>query len=139
HDQCPKNITVTPIVEKSNDGFQTVVNRRKNGKTGFNNNSTNRNGVKIGGQSVKPTLKYVPKASVSVLQTRASNVVATSKTSSCNAPTISKIQPSKASDLPSSANGSFKVKNGGTKVTPPYGSSSIPISNSYALLEEDCC
>ncbi|GJW02765.1 hypothetical protein Tco_1561621 [Tanacetum coccineum] len=37
HDQCPKNITITPIVEESNDGFQTVVNKRKNGKTGSNN------------------------------------------------------------------------------------------------------
>nr|GEW24376.1 hypothetical protein [Tanacetum cinerariifolium] len=47
------------------------------------------------------------------------------------------IQPSKASDLPSSLSGRFKEKNGGTKVTPPYGSSSIPISKSYALLEEE--
>ncbi|GKC82943.1 zinc knuckle CX2CX4HX4C containing protein [Tanacetum coccineum] len=46
HDQCPKNVTVIPITEKmNNDGFQTVVNNRKNGKNGPVN--TNCNGVNV--------------------------------------------------------------------------------------------
>ncbi|GJX43286.1 hypothetical protein Tco_0259962 [Tanacetum coccineum] len=110
-------------------------------KIGYNNNSTNRNGVKIGGQSVKPNFKYVPKASVCVPQSGASKVVNTSKTVSFNAPTILKSHPSKASGLPSSSSGSLNGKNGGTnakeKATSPYNSSNIPVSNLYALLDEE--
>nr|GEW69702.1 hypothetical protein [Tanacetum cinerariifolium] len=43
------------------DYFQTAVNKRKNGKSGSNENSTNRSG-KFRKQSVKPNVKYVPKA-----------------------------------------------------------------------------
>ncbi|GKE35638.1 hypothetical protein Tco_1454960 [Tanacetum coccineum] len=57
-------ITVTHIVDKSNDGFQMAVYKKKNGKTG----------VKIGGQSVKPNVKYVSKVVVGVPKTGASNV-----------------------------------------------------------------
>ncbi|GJZ44367.1 hypothetical protein Tco_0591622 [Tanacetum coccineum] len=89
------NITVFPIVEKSNDGFQTVVNRNKNGKTGSNSNSTNHNGVKISGQSVKSNVKYVPKVAVSVAKTGASNVVNTSKFVTSHAPSIPKNKPPK--------------------------------------------
>ncbi|GJZ31362.1 zinc knuckle CX2CX4HX4C containing protein [Tanacetum coccineum] len=35
YDQCPKNVTVIPTIDKmNNDGFQTVVDQRKSGKTG---------------------------------------------------------------------------------------------------------
>ncbi|GKC91475.1 zinc knuckle CX2CX4HX4C containing protein [Tanacetum coccineum] len=33
NDQCPKNATTIPTV-MNNDGFQTVVNKKKSGKTG---------------------------------------------------------------------------------------------------------
>ncbi|GJX04382.1 zinc knuckle CX2CX4HX4C containing protein, partial [Tanacetum coccineum] len=53
YDTCPKNVNVTdPSVEKHDDGFQTVVNKRS-GKNGPNSNPNNRNGVnggKVGGQ-----------------------------------------------------------------------------------------
>ncbi|GJZ06676.1 hypothetical protein Tco_0540469 [Tanacetum coccineum] len=119
HDQCPKTITVTPIVDKSNDGFQTVVNRKKNGKTC----------VKIGGQSVKPNVKYVPKAEVGVPKTGASNEVTTSKSGSPHAPTTRKNKPLKASVLPVSSSGSPNGKNG--------GNSNIPVSNPYDVLDEE--
>ncbi|GJU76622.1 zinc knuckle CX2CX4HX4C containing protein [Tanacetum coccineum] len=128
HEQCPKNITSTPIVDESHDGCQAMVNKRNNGKTGSNSNSTNFNGVKIGVQSVKLNVKYVPKATVSVPKTRASNVVNTSKLGSSNAPT-SKNKPPKASVLPTSSSGSLNGKNGGTK-------SNIPVSNPYVVLDE---
>ncbi|GJV44868.1 zinc knuckle CX2CX4HX4C containing protein [Tanacetum coccineum] len=121
HDQCPKNITVTPtpIVDKYNDGFQMVANKRKNSKAGSNN------GVKFGGQSVKSNVKYVPKASSGIPKT------ITSK----------KNQPSKASELPSSSSGSQNGKNGGTyakeKATSLFDSFNTPVSNSYACLDEE--
>ncbi|GJY23017.1 zinc knuckle CX2CX4HX4C containing protein [Tanacetum coccineum] len=51
-DHCPKKVSITPIVdtpivEKTNDGFQTVRKKKKNGKSKSNN------GVQFGGQSVK--------------------------------------------------------------------------------------
>ncbi|GJR45352.1 hypothetical protein Tco_1313455 [Tanacetum coccineum] len=79
----------------SSDGFQTTINKRKNGKSGSNVNSTNRSG-KFRKQSVKPNVKYVPKAPVSMSWTRTSILVNTSRSGSVNAPTTSKNQPSKA-------------------------------------------
>nr|GEV10958.1 zinc knuckle CX2CX4HX4C [Tanacetum cinerariifolium] len=104
HDQCPKNITVTPIVDKSNDGFQMVVNKEKNGKTGSSSNSNNRNGVKIGGQSVQSNVKYVSKVAVNVPKTRASK---------SQAPTIWKNMPPKASVLLAFSSGNPNDKNDG--------------------------
>nr|GEZ67338.1 hypothetical protein [Tanacetum cinerariifolium] len=121
HDQCPKNImdTPTPVVEKSNDGFQTVVNKKKNDKAGSNV------GVKFSGQSIKSNVKYMLKASSGISKT------VTSK----------KNQPSKASELPSSSSGSQNGKNGDPyakeNVTSPYDSSNILVSNPYACLNED--
>ncbi|GKA46520.1 hypothetical protein Tco_0739403, partial [Tanacetum coccineum] len=86
--------------------FLNGAYKRRNGKTGSNNNSTNRSGVKIGGQSVKPNFRYVPKASISVPQTGAPNVSNTSKPGLINALIISKNQPSKANDKPSSSSDS---------------------------------
>nr|GEY62600.1 hypothetical protein [Tanacetum cinerariifolium] len=47
---------------------------KKSGKTRYNGNSTNRSGVKIGGQSVKSNVNYVPKVVVSVPKMGVSNV-----------------------------------------------------------------
>ncbi|GKB03937.1 hypothetical protein Tco_0832080 [Tanacetum coccineum] len=89
------NIKVTHIVENSSNGLQTLVNKRKNGKSGSNVNSTKRSG-KFRGKSIKPNVKYKPKAPVSVSRMGTSNVVNTSRLGSINAPTTSKNQPSKA-------------------------------------------
>nr|GEZ78174.1 RNA-directed DNA polymerase, eukaryota, reverse transcriptase zinc-binding domain protein [Tanacetum cinerariifolium] len=121
HDQCLENImdTPTPIVEKSNDGFQMVVNKKKNDKAGSNI------GVKFSGQSVKSNVKYMPKASSGISKT------VTSK----------KNQPSKASESPLSSSGSQNGKNGDPyakeNVASPYDSSNILVSNPYACLNED--
>nr|GEW16748.1 zinc knuckle CX2CX4HX4C [Tanacetum cinerariifolium] len=48
--QCPKKIIVTPTVKKTNDGFQIVANKKKNGK------AKSTNGDKFGGQSVKQSV-----------------------------------------------------------------------------------
>nr|GEY12944.1 hypothetical protein [Tanacetum cinerariifolium] len=94
--------------------YQGLFGSKEEWKIGYNNNSTNHNGVKIGGQSVKPNIKYVPKASS---------------------------HPSKASELPSSSSGNLNGKNDGTnakeKVMSPYNSSNIPVSSPYALLDEE--
>nr|GFC16481.1 zinc knuckle CX2CX4HX4C [Tanacetum cinerariifolium] len=50
NDQCPKKVMVTPIVEKTNDGFQMVANKKKNGK------AKSTNGGKFVGQSVKQSV-----------------------------------------------------------------------------------
>ncbi|GKA21334.1 hypothetical protein Tco_0701323 [Tanacetum coccineum] len=36
YDQCPKSATTIPTVDTTNDGFQTVVNKRKSGKNSLN-------------------------------------------------------------------------------------------------------
>ncbi|GJV24599.1 hypothetical protein Tco_1377294 [Tanacetum coccineum] len=58
HDQCPKKVTVTPTFEKTNDGFQIVANKKKNGK------AKSTNGDKFGGQSkIQPIKANVPPVS----------------------------------------------------------------------------
>ncbi|GKB26475.1 hypothetical protein Tco_0865876 [Tanacetum coccineum] len=109
HDQCLKIIKVTLFVEKINDGFQTVVNKRKSSKKGAYNNFGNHNGVKIGGQPVKLNFQYVPKSSVSIPQKGDSNVRNSLKSDS--------FKSSKASDIPSSSNES--PKNGLAKMEVP--------------------
>ncbi|GJU72746.1 zinc knuckle CX2CX4HX4C containing protein [Tanacetum coccineum] len=54
-------IVVTPTVEMTNDGFQTVGKKKNKGKT----KSTN--GGQFGGYSVKQTVRYEPKATTSVI------------------------------------------------------------------------
>ncbi|GJR01959.1 hypothetical protein Tco_0524943 [Tanacetum coccineum] len=56
-----ETVCIELLLLLSSDGFQTTVNKRKNGKSGSNVNSTNRSG-KFRKQSVKPNVKYVPKA-----------------------------------------------------------------------------
>ncbi|GJR79625.1 hypothetical protein Tco_0150410 [Tanacetum coccineum] len=76
YDQCPNNAMATYTVDMTNDGFQPMVNKRKSGKTGFNNNHYNRSGVNGGkavGQPIKPKFKYEPKAPVNMPKTGAHN------------------------------------------------------------------
>ncbi|GKC58430.1 hypothetical protein Tco_1086028 [Tanacetum coccineum] len=64
YDQCPKNVTCIPTVDKmNNDGFQMVVNKRKSGKIGSTIN--NRSGAAVGKaawQPIKQNVNYEPKA-----------------------------------------------------------------------------
>nr|GEV14300.1 hypothetical protein [Tanacetum cinerariifolium] len=64
YDQCHKNVTSIPTVDKiNNDGFQMVVNKRKSGKTG--STIYNRSGDATGKatwQHYKQKVSYEPKA-----------------------------------------------------------------------------
>ncbi|GKE94263.1 hypothetical protein Tco_1579118 [Tanacetum coccineum] len=116
HDQCPKKITVTPVVEKSNDGFQTVVNQKKKGKSRSNN------GGRVSGQSVKPSVRYEPKAATTAPKTGATNVIKSSTSGSSHDPSILKSKQPKGNVLHASSSSNPNVRKGGT----------ITVSNSYA-------
>ncbi|GKF50037.1 hypothetical protein Tco_0143288, partial [Tanacetum coccineum] len=75
---------VTSTVEKTNDRFQTLGKKKKNGK------SKSTNGGQVGGHLVKQTVNE-PKASTSVLKKGATNLGNSSKSSS-----MLKNQPLKA-------------------------------------------
>ncbi|GJT07614.1 zinc knuckle CX2CX4HX4C containing protein [Tanacetum coccineum] len=85
HDHCPKKVSspptvvtsniVTSIVEKTNDGFQTV-GKKKKGK------SKSTNGGQFVGLSVKQNLRYDPKATTSIPKKGATNAGNASKSSS---------------------------------------------------------
>ncbi|GJZ50922.1 zinc knuckle CX2CX4HX4C containing protein [Tanacetum coccineum] len=84
---CPKKVVsppivstsnvVTPTIEKNNDGFQKVGNKKK--KKG---QSKSTNDGQLVGPSVKQNLIYEPKAATSEPKKRATNVGNTSKLSS---------------------------------------------------------
>nr|GEU54535.1 hypothetical protein [Tanacetum cinerariifolium] len=107
--------------EMSNDGFEMVVNSKKNGKNGSNSNSTNCNYVKFGGQSNKLNVKYVPKVAVSVPKKGTANVLGLSNR---------KNKPPKVSIINASSIGSPNDKNGGN--TP-----NILVSNPYDALDDE--
>nr|GEU75277.1 putative ribonuclease H-like domain-containing protein [Tanacetum cinerariifolium] len=86
HDDCPKRVVsppivttsnvVTLIVEKTNDGFQTVgKNKKRKGKSKFTN------GGLFAGHSVKPNVKYEPKVITSAPKKGANYVGNASKSS----------------------------------------------------------
>ncbi|GJW91242.1 zinc knuckle CX2CX4HX4C containing protein [Tanacetum coccineum] len=87
HDHCPKKVVtppivvtsnvVTPTVEKTNDGFQTVGKKKK--KKGKSNSN---NGGQFVGPSVKQNVRYEPKATTSAPKKGASNVGNASNSSS---------------------------------------------------------
>ncbi|GJU47961.1 zinc knuckle CX2CX4HX4C containing protein [Tanacetum coccineum] len=60
---------VTPIVEKTNDGFQTVGKKKKR-----NDKSTSTNGGQFTSHSVKQNVRYEPKATTSAPKKGATNV-----------------------------------------------------------------
>nr|GEY93745.1 hypothetical protein [Tanacetum cinerariifolium] len=133
YDQCPKNATVIPAVDMNNDAFQTVVNKRKSGKTGYNN--INRNGVNVGKatwQPIKPKVGFEPKAHGNSPKNEAPNVSTSAKDSLCIVHTSLKNQPVKAVDIHSSSYTSVATRNEVPKAS--TSSSNIPASNSYNLL-----
>ncbi|GKD18092.1 hypothetical protein Tco_1207250 [Tanacetum coccineum] len=79
-DHCPKKVSITPfavtsnvaipIVEKTNDRFQTVGKNKKNkkGKSKFTN------GGQFGGNPVKQTVRYALKATTSTPNKGTTNV-----------------------------------------------------------------
>ncbi|GJZ67176.1 hypothetical protein Tco_0630416 [Tanacetum coccineum] len=86
HDHCPKKVVsppivatsnvVTPIVEKINDGFQTGKKKNRKGK------SKSTNGGQFAGPSVKPNVRYGPKATTSASKKGATHVGTASKSAS---------------------------------------------------------
>ncbi|GJQ92608.1 hypothetical protein Tco_0003747 [Tanacetum coccineum] len=82
HDHCPKKVSIpftvvtsnvlTPTVEKTNDGFQTVGKKQKKGKSKSIN----------GGHLVKQNIRYEPKATTSAPIKGATNLGNASKSSS---------------------------------------------------------
>nr|GEU29811.1 zinc knuckle CX2CX4HX4C [Tanacetum cinerariifolium] len=87
HDHCPKKVVsppivttfnvVTPTVEKTNDGFQTLGKKKKRkGK------SKSTNGGQFTGPSVKQNVRYEPKANTSAPKKGVTNVGNTSQSSS---------------------------------------------------------
>ncbi|GJX70546.1 hypothetical protein Tco_0307717 [Tanacetum coccineum] len=77
-DQCPKKVVtplivstspmVTPTVEKTNDGFQTVGKKKK-----MKGKSKSNNGGQFAGPSVKQTVRYEPKATTNTPKKGATN------------------------------------------------------------------
>ncbi|GJT51645.1 hypothetical protein Tco_0977802 [Tanacetum coccineum] len=87
HHHCPKKVVsppivttstvVTPTVEKSNDGFQTVGTKKKRtGKSKFTN------GSQFARPSVKQTVRYEPKVTTSAPKKGITNVGNASTSSS---------------------------------------------------------
>ncbi|GKB28935.1 zinc knuckle CX2CX4HX4C containing protein, partial [Tanacetum coccineum] len=84
-DHCPKKVSITPFVvtsnvatptvEKTNDRFQTVGKKKKKGK------SKSTNGGQFGGNSVKKTVRYAPKATTSAPNKGTTNMGNASKSS----------------------------------------------------------
>ncbi|GJY26089.1 hypothetical protein Tco_0400815 [Tanacetum coccineum] len=118
HDHCPNMVSVpptivthnvvTPTVEKTNDRFQTVGKKKKNkGK------SKSTNVGQVSGHLVKQTVRYEPKASISVPNKGATNLGTASKSS-----LMLKNQPFKA-------------------IVTSTKEGNITISNSYAALDNE--
>ncbi|GJS49188.1 hypothetical protein Tco_0599309 [Tanacetum coccineum] len=111
-DHCPKKVSSppiidTPIVKKTNDGFQMVRKKRKKGKSKFTN------GGPVGGYSVKQNVRYEPKVTANVSKKGATNMGNASKSSS-----MLKNQPLKA-------------------VVPPTKEGNITMSNSNVALDNE--
>ncbi|GJW68116.1 zinc knuckle CX2CX4HX4C containing protein [Tanacetum coccineum] len=121
HDQSPKKVTVTSIAEKTNDEFQMVASKKKNGK------AKSVNSGKSGDQSVKQSVRYEPKAATNVPKTGVPNMVNSSKSGSSHVSPMPKIQPLKANVPPVSSRRSLNVVKGGN----------ITVSNSYASLDDE--
>nr|GFC38417.1 hypothetical protein [Tanacetum cinerariifolium] len=100
-------IVDTLIVEKTNDGFQTVGKTKKKGQ------SKSTNGGQFSGHSLKQTVRYEPKATASVSKKGATNLGHASKSSF-----MLKNQPLKA-------------------IAPPAKEGNITMSNSYVALDVD--
>ncbi|GJU70619.1 zinc knuckle CX2CX4HX4C containing protein [Tanacetum coccineum] len=85
NDQCPKNATTIPNV-MNNDGFQTVVNKKKCSKTGFTI-------VKTTWQPINQKVRFYPKSHGKSQKENNGNIVHS----------VSKEKPSKAAYVPSSS------------------------------------
>ncbi|GJS18801.1 hypothetical protein Tco_0413273 [Tanacetum coccineum] len=100
-------IVVTPNVEKTQDGFQTMGKKKKKGK------SKSINGGQFVGHSIKQTFRYEPKATTSEPKKGVSKLVSMSKF-----PSMLKNQPPKV-------------------IVPSSKEDNIPMSKSYAALDEE--
>ncbi|GJR45982.1 PAC motif-containing protein [Tanacetum coccineum] len=116
-DHCPKKASLPPsvdtlIVEKTNDGFQTVGKKKKKGK------SKSTNGGQFGGHSVKQNVRYEPKATANVPMKGAMNTGNASKSGLSQVSTLLKNQPHKVN-------------------VPPTKDGNITMSNSYVALDDE--
>ncbi|GKE38894.1 zinc knuckle CX2CX4HX4C containing protein, partial [Tanacetum coccineum] len=116
-DHCPKKVSIPPsvdthIVEKTNDGFQTVGKKKKKSK------SKSTNGGQFGGHSVKQNIRYEPKATANVQKKGAINVGNASKSGVSQVSTLLKNHPPNA-NVPITKEGN------------------ITLSNSYAALDDE--
>ncbi|GJZ26026.1 hypothetical protein Tco_0570279 [Tanacetum coccineum] len=112
-----ETVHITPTVEKTNDGFQIVANKKKNGKAKS----------KFGGQSVKQSIRYEPKTATNMPKTRVPNMVNSYKSGSSHVSPMQKIQPIKANVPLVSSKRNPNVEKGGN----------ITVSNSYAALDDE--
>ncbi|GJW64237.1 hypothetical protein Tco_0116121 [Tanacetum coccineum] len=129
------NATTIPNVDMNNDGFQTVVNKRKSGKTCSTN--TYRSGVTVGKatwQPIKPKVRFEPKSHGNSPKNGAPNVSTYAKDGPNSMHMSSKKQTTKVVDLPSSSFTSDTAKKGALQV--PTSSSNIPTSNPYDVLDD---
>nr|GEX40738.1 reverse transcriptase domain-containing protein [Tanacetum cinerariifolium] len=104
-------IVETPIVEKTNDGFQMVAKKKKKGKSKSTNNG------QFGGHLVKQNVRYELKATTNVPNKGANNVGNASKSGLSHESSLLKNQPLKA-------------------VVPPTKECNITMTNSYAALDK---
>ncbi|GJS28163.1 hypothetical protein Tco_0488783 [Tanacetum coccineum] len=111
----------------NNDGFQTVVNKRKSGKIGSTVIMTT-------WQPIKPKVRFDPKVHGNSLRNGAPNV----STSANDGPNIvhssSKENPAKATDIPSPSYTRSSAKKGGLQY--PTSSSNILTSNLFDALDD---
>ncbi|GKB67630.1 zinc knuckle CX2CX4HX4C containing protein, partial [Tanacetum coccineum] len=124
------------LFDMTNDGFKTVVNKRRSGKTGSTNNNGSRvNVAKTVWQPIKPNVIFEPKVHGKLPRNGAPKVSTSAKEGSNIMHTSLKKQPTRAIDIPSSSYISASAKKGGLKAH--TSSSNIPISNPYDLLSQE--
>lgn len=137
-DTCSKKVVPTPVVEKSNDGFQQVVNKKgKNKKDANNKTSTVVHGVPVG-----KNMQYRPKAT-----TKPSNSTSTQgEASTSNGPpkqvvNVSTSSVSNSSKPNVSTSDTIPTRNSSPtpKVTSPNLAANVSTSNTFEalLVDED--
>ncbi|GJW54861.1 hypothetical protein Tco_0098946 [Tanacetum coccineum] len=116
NDQFPKNAMTIPIV-MNNDVFQTVVNKKESGKTGYTIDNTT-------WQPINQKARFDPKLHEKSQKANDGNI----------GHSVSNEKPSKASNVPSSSFSRSSTKNGGLQYH--SNASNIYTSNPYDALDD---
>ncbi|GKD51642.1 hypothetical protein Tco_1280618, partial [Tanacetum coccineum] len=127
NDQCLKTTTAIPTVFMNNYGFQTVVNKRKSGKTG----STVGKAI---WQPIKPKVRFEPKPHGNSQKNEASNVSTSANDGPNFVHSSFKEKPGKAVDIPSSSYTRGFAKREDLQF--PTSSSNILTLNPYDALDD---